>query len=105
MSYFIEILRDLGTYVTVETSTAEALRPLSGDTYHMVISDMERDRVPDEGIRFLKRIRQNGVLIPVTFTVGRFNPALGTPAFAFGRINSVNECLDLVFDALKRVRG
>jgi CheY-like chemotaxis protein len=105
MFHVIEILRDLGTKVRIETSSDGALGALSGDLYHVVISDMERDEVPDEGIRFLERMRQDGVRIPVIFTVGRFDPALGTPAFAFGITNRVDECLNLVFDALERTRG
>ena len=105
MSHVIEIVRDLGLYVQVETSSEGALRALSSDTYHVVISDMERDAVADEGIRFLKQMRERGILIPLIFTVGRFNPALGTPPFAFGITNRVDECLNLVFDVLERTRG
>lgn len=105
MSHVINILRDIGTHVTIEISSERALRTLSTSTYHVVISDMERDGVPDEGIRFLKCMQDQRILIPVIFTVGRFDPALGTPAFAFGITNKVDECLNLVFDALERVRG
>ena len=105
MSYVIEILRNLGIEVVIETSSEDALRALSNGTYHVVISDMERDAVPDEGIRFLKKMRDQGIVIPVIFTVGGFNPALGTPAFAFGITNRVDECLNLVLDALERALG
>jgi hypothetical protein len=66
---------------------------------------MQRDAVEDEGIRFLKRMRKKGFLSPVVFTVGRFNPDRGTPPFAFGITNRIDECLNLVFDALERTRG
>jgi len=105
MSYVIEILRELGIDVMIETSSEGALRALSNGTYHVVISDMERDAVPDEGIGFLNRMRDQGIVIPVIFTVGQFNPALGVPAFAFGITNMVDECLNLVFDALERALG
>jgi CheY-like chemotaxis protein len=105
MSHVIEILRDLGIDVRVETSSEAALGALSSDIFHVVISDMERDAVQDEGIRFLTQMRKRGIIIPVIFTVGRFNPALGTPAFAFGITNRIDECLNFVFDALERARG
>jgi CheY-like chemotaxis protein len=105
MSHVIEILREMGLNVQVEISSDDALLALSKDTYHAVISDMERDGVQDEGIRFLKRMREEKFFVPVIFTVGRFNPALGTPPFAFGITNMVDECLNLVFDALERARG
>jgi CheY-like chemotaxis protein len=105
MAHVIEILRDLGLDVQVETSSEGALHALSSDTYHVVISDMERDGVENEGISFLKQMRERSILIPLIFTVGRFNPALGTPPFAFGITNRVDECLNLVFDVLERTRG
>jgi CheY-like chemotaxis protein len=105
MSHLIGILRNLGTDVGIETSSERALRALSCDTYHVVISDMERDGMPDEGIRFLRRMRQSGHLVPVIFTIGHFDPALGTPAFAFGVTDRADECLNLILDALERVRG
>ena len=105
MSHVIEILRDLGIDVRVETSSEAALGALSSDTFHVVISDMERDAVQDEGIRFLTRMRKKGIITPVIFTVGRFNSALGTPAFAFGITNRIDEGLNFVFDALERARG
>jgi len=105
MSHVIDILRELGIHVTIETSSEGALQALSTGTYNVVVSDMVRDAVGDEGIRFLKQMRDQGILIPVIFTVGNFNPALGTPAFAFGITNRVDECLNLVFDALERALG
>ena len=60
MSHVIEIVRDLGLYVQVETSSEGALRALSSDTYHVVISDMERDAVEDEGIRVRRRKPEEG---------------------------------------------
>jgi hypothetical protein len=50
-------------------------------------------------------MRDQSILVPVIFTVGRFNPALGTPPFAFGITNKVDECLNLLFDALERTIG
>jgi len=105
VSYVIEILRDIGLDVQIETSSDDALRAVSKETYHVIISDMMRGAIEDEGIRFLKRMREKEIPSPVIFTVGRFNPDLGTPPFAFGITNRVDECLNLVFDALERTRG
>jgi len=66
---------------------------------------MKRGTVEDEGVRFLKKMRERGILVPVIFTLGRFNPALGTPPFAFGINNRVDELLNLLFDVLERTRG
>lgn len=66
---------------------------------------MQRGAVEDEGIKFLRKMQDKSILVPVIFTVGRFNPALGTPPFAFGITNKVNELLNLIFDVLERNRG
>lgn len=105
MSHVIDILRDLGLIVQVETSSEDALRALAEDTWDAVISDMEREGIDDEGIRFLRKMRDQSMFVPVIFTVGRFNPVLGTPPFAFGITNRVDECLNLLFDALERTLG
>ena len=57
------------------------------------------------GINLLNQMRKHGFHVPLIFTIGRFNPSLGTPPFAFGVTNRVDECLNLVFDALERTRG
>jgi CheY-like chemotaxis protein len=105
MSHVVEILRDLGLNVEVESSSKAALSALTNRAFNAVISDMQRGSIADEGIRFLKKMREDNIHVPVIFTVGRFNPALGTPPFAFGITNRVDECLNLLFDVLERTRG
>jgi CheY-like chemotaxis protein len=105
MWHVVNILSSLGIKLQVENCSEDALRALANDYYHVVISDMQRGTVEDEGIKFLKKMRDQGILVPVIFTVGRFNPERGTPPFAFGITNKVDECLNLLFDALERTRG
>lgn len=105
MEHVIDILRGLGLNVRVETSSEDALSSLAHHSFHAVISDMRRGAVEDEGVRFLKQMRDQSLLVPVIFTVGRFDPALGTPPFAFGITNRVDECLNLLLDVLERTRG
>lgn len=105
MSEVSVILRSLGVEVQVVTTTGAALKALSGGSFDAVVSDMRRGTANDEGIRFLEKTRNSGFDLPVVFTVGQFNPALGTPPFAFGITNKVDELLNLLFDALERTRG
>lgn len=105
MSHVIEIMRNLEINVHVETSSEEALRALSDHTYNVVVSDMERYGIEDDGVNLLNQMRKQGFHQPIIFTVGKFNPSLGTPPFAFGITNRVDECINLVFDALERTRG
>jgi CheY-like chemotaxis protein len=105
MAHVALILRSLGMEVRVVTTTEAALEALCEDSFDAVVSDMRRGTVNDEGIRFLEKTRKSGFDVPVVFTVGQFDPALGTPPFAFGITNRVDELLNLLFDALERTRG
>lgn len=99
------ILQDLNIRVDVVTSTAEALDALTRSSYDVVISDMRRGTVADEGLRFIRESRARGIYRPTILSVGHFNPEQGTPPYAIGITNRVDELLNLVFDVLERVRG
>jgi CheY-like chemotaxis protein len=105
MVYVISILRDLGVHIDVVETTNLAISMLKENNYDAVISDMRRKNVPDEGINFLKKMRSLQVSTPLIFTVGQYEPERGTPAYAFGITNRVDELLNLLFDVFERVRG
>lgn len=105
MRHVIAVLRQIGAHVDVARTTDEALSQLGTGDFEVVISDMARGQILDEGLRLLRLMRSDGVSYPTIFTVGRFEPERGTPPFAFGITNRVDELLNLVFDALERVRG
>jgi hypothetical protein len=63
---------------------------------------MKRGDVEDEGQHFLNETVRRGIHRPTIFTVGRFQPELGVPPYAFGITNRVDDLLNLVFDALER---
>jgi CheY-like chemotaxis protein len=105
MFHVMRILKELSIHVDVVTSTAEALDSLTRQPYDVVISDMWRGEVQDEGLRFIRESRARGIYRPTILSVGRYNPDQGTPAYAIGITNRVDELLNLVFDVLERVRG
>jgi CheY-like chemotaxis protein len=105
MSHVIDLLRGLMVCVDAVRSSDEAISRLSAEHYDVVISDMARNGVDDEGIRLLARMRRANLHKHMIFTVGKYQPELGTPAFAFGITNRVDELLNLLFDALERARG
>lgn len=105
MAHVIQILRDLAVEVEVATDSSLALNMLSTASFDAVVSDMARDGVGDEGLRFLKTMRQRGFHHPTIFTVGRYEPDRGTPAYAFGITNRVDDLLNYLFDIFERVRG
>ncbi len=104
MSYVNEVLVALGMSVSVASSTKEALEFLETQPVDVVISDVCRGVVQDEGFRFLKKMRKEGLHRPTIFLLMDYKPELGTPAYAFGITNQVDEMLNLLFDALERVR-
>lgn len=105
MSHVIGIMRGLGIEVNVVYTSDEAIHSLKEQKFDVVISDMRRGAIVDEGSRLLSRMRSINLIAPVIFTVGQFDPGRGTPPYAFGITNKVDDLLNLVFDALERIRG
>jgi DNA-binding NtrC family response regulator len=89
----------------VATTSDEAMSLFGQNQFNVVVSDMRRGPTPDEGMRFLNRMRLNGINLPTIFTVGQYEPGRGTPAHAFGITNRVDELLNLLFDVFERARG
>jgi CheY-like chemotaxis protein len=105
MKFVIELLRSLKIELTIATSSREALDLLRRQDFDVVLSDMSRDGVPDEGIKFLRRSIEMGINRPTIFTVGNYDPNRGTPAHAFGITNKIDEVLHYVFDVIERRRS
>lgn len=99
------ILQSLGVIVDVARTTQSALNMLANSDYDVIVSDMSRDGIPDEGLRFLNESIKRGVYRPTIFTVANFEPSRGVPAYAFGITNRVDEMLNLIFDVLERTKG
>jgi len=78
---------------------------LKAAPFDVVVSDMARDSIQDEGLRFLHAARKAGIHRPTIFTVGRYEPERGVPPYAFGITSRVDELLNLVLDVVERVRG
>lgn len=99
------ILQSLGVIVDVSRTTQSALNMLAKTNYDVIVSDMSRDGIPDEGLRFLHESLERRVYRPTIFTVGNFDPSRGVPAYAFGITNRVDELLNLIFDVFERTKG
>ena len=105
MKHVVSILAELGVEVDIATTSDDAVLRLRDGAYNLIISDMRRGTLADEGLRFLERTRREKIYLPTIFTVGQYQPDRGTPPYAFGITNRVDELLNLVFDVLERVRG
>jgi CheY-like chemotaxis protein len=105
------MLRSFGALITFAATTEEALRALrigaeQHQPFDIILSDISRDLPgsdPTAGLTMLPQLRDAGFQQPVVFYVGRLNA--GVPAGAFGVTNRPDQLLQLVIDALSRVRG
>jgi CheY-like chemotaxis protein len=102
MDTVISIFKSLKMTVTTATSSHTAIDLLKANQYDVVISDMTRDGGADEGARFLAQAVEKGLARPTIFTVANFQPEKGTPPYAFGITNRIDELVHLVFDVLER---
>ena len=75
----IDALQDSGVDVELARTSQAALEALRTRQFDAVVSDIDRDNVPDEGIQFLQRMRSLGYSHPVVFAVARLDESLGTP--------------------------
>jgi len=106
------MLRSFGALVTFAATTDEASRALQTaaeqhQPFDLILSDISRDLPapdPTAGLTMLPRLRNAGFHQPVIFYVGSPKPDVGAPAGAFGVTNRPDQLLQLVIDALSRVR-
>jgi CheY-like chemotaxis protein len=81
MSGVIDILEGLNVNVKVVETSQQAISTMERGSYDVIISDMRRGTTADEGLQFLKLLRQKGNVTPTIFTVGNYEPQRGTPAY------------------------
>jgi CheY-like chemotaxis protein len=106
------MLRSFGALITFAATTDEALDALKAGTeqhhaFDLILSDISRElpvRDMKAGLTMLPGLRNAGFRQPVIYYVGRPNADAGVPADAFGLTNRPDQLLQLVIDALSRVR-
>ncbi|HLF86109.1 MAG TPA: response regulator [Nitrospiria bacterium] len=99
------ILRSFGIIVDQAESTENALHMLGKKKYDAIISDMARNGVSDEGLRFVAEMRKRDMHQRTIFYVGLFFESERLPAGAFAITNRPDHLLHYVLDALERARG
>lgn len=100
--YERRILRSFGIFVDLARSTDEALTMLTQTKYDVIISDMNREGIEDEGLRFLNKTIQRGLHRYTIFYAARFDPSKGIPPYAFGMTNRPDHLIHYILDALER---
>ncbi|MEM8899040.1 MAG: response regulator [Bacteroidota bacterium] len=97
-----EVLSSFGLVVDTALSSDEALQMLGNEKYDLMLSDMRRGEMPDEGIKFHRSLLTKGIDIPTIFYAAGFDRRLGVPPYAFGMTNMPNELIHLVLDVIER---
>lgn len=98
----IRLFKRLGVVIDLATSDAEATTRLAEHVYDVVLSSWTRAGDGDAGRAFIPTIRAAVLNPPIIFYVGK---AREVPMDAFGLTVRPDELLNLVLDALERVRG
>lgn len=96
------ILAAFGAMIDTARSTSEANEKLKRSHYDLVISDIQREGLTDAGVRFVRERR--GVPWTILYA-GDYDPAQGTPPFAFAITNRPHQLLHYVLDVLERERA
>lgn len=96
--------RFFGAEVEAAETTRSALAYLGSTRYDLIISDIARARVPDEGVRALPAIITRAPDTAIVFYVGQLDAAAGIPRGARGITNRPDELLHLALDVLERTR-
>lgn len=84
--------------------TADAVAALGSNVFDLTISDIERDGVPDEGIRSLPTLRSRNPRMLVIFYTGLVRRELPVPVGAFGIADRPDDLLHLVLDVAERAK-
>lgn len=98
------LLRTLGVHVTSAETTGSALAVLGDERFDLVLSDIARQGISDEGVRALPALSKAAAPARVIFYVAHLARAQ-PPSGAFGITNDPNELLHLCLDALERDRA
>lgn len=103
--YERRVLRSFGVFVDLARSTSEALAMVEQTSYDAVISDVERDGIGDEGIRFLAEMVKRRIYRWAILYAGSFDRSRGIPPYAFGMTDRPDHLLHYVMDILERERS
>lgn len=99
-----ELFRSLGVVIVSVEATDSALACVEKESFDLVLSDIQRDREPMDGIEGARQINAIKPHLPIVFYVGDLT-SNRIPEPAMGITNEPNELLHLVLDRLERARS
>ncbi|HET9978116.1 MAG TPA: response regulator [Burkholderiaceae bacterium] len=98
------LLEDFGVRVTTATTSAEAEQALTQSEFHLVVTDLNREGKPTEGLEFVARTLQAGIYRWTVAYVGTDQRNKAMPAGLFGITNRPDHLMHLVCDVAERER-
>lgn len=98
----IRLFKRLGLIIDLATSDADATKRLAEHVYDVVLSSWTRAGDGDAGRKFIPTVHASMLSPPIIYYVGKIREV---PIDAFGLTVRPDELLNLVLDALERVRG
>jgi len=96
------MLVSLGVDFDRAASSKEADEKVQRNDYVLVISDIDREGNPTEGLDFFNILPEDKKRIPFIFYIGRVDKSLGVPPYAFGITSMPSELTHLALDVLER---
>jgi len=96
------ILTSLGVAVDTARSTSEVLDLLPNTSYDLIFSDLKRDGVEDEGIRFLDQVVTLKHRKPTIFYTGKSDISRGLHPLSFAIATRPDHLLHYIMDVLER---
>ncbi len=100
--YESKVLSTLGLVIDFAQTSDEAGQMISSKKYELVLSNISRNDVDEEGLLFHKKLLGKGIDIPMIFYIGHVDRNRGVPAFAFGIADMPNDLIHLVLDVIER---
>ena len=99
-----QILRSYGVFIDLARSTEEALDMLQEIRYDLIISDMGRQEIKDEGLRLLEEIQRRTQPRPLIFYTIYSPEMRQRTGTAFAITNRPDQLLHYIIDVLERER-
>jgi len=100
--YESKILKLIGIQVDVAKSSDEGYKMIMENNYGLILSDISRNGIHDEGIRFHRRLIEENIDIPLIFYAGFADRSKGVPPYAFGIADLPDKLIHLVLDVIER---
>ncbi len=102
LEYEILTIQSMGLQVDTAYTSKQAHDMIRSKTYELILSDIKREGIAEEGLRFHQQLVKEQIDLPMIFYVGHVNRSKGVPPYAFGIAALPNELFHLVLDVLAR---